>query len=151
MDLYSSISDLKKVYQPRCNIVKDEKGDLVRDSHIILARFWKYFFQLFNIQGVSDVRQTEVHTAVPLVPDPSALEIELTNEELKSHKSSGIDQIKSESIKADRKTLRYEIHKLIISIWKKQELREEWKESIIVPIYRKGDKTDCSNYSGITL
>ena len=68
-----------------------------------------------------------------------------------SHKSPGIDQIPAELIKAGGKTIRCEIHKLIISIWNKKELPEEWKESIIVPIYKKGDKTDCSNYRGMSL
>ena len=37
-DLYRGISDLKKGYQPRCSIVKDEKGDLVADPHSIVVR-----------------------------------------------------------------------------------------------------------------
>jgi len=36
------------------------------------------------------------------------------------------------------RTICSEIHKLIISIWNKEELPEEWKESIIIPIYKKG-------------
>jgi hypothetical protein len=56
-------------------------------------------------------------------------------EELKRHKLPGIDQIPVDLIKAGGKTIRYEIHKLIISIWNKEELPKEWKESIIVPIY----------------
>jgi len=43
------------------------------------------------------------------------------------------------------------MHKLVISIWNKEELPDGWKESIIVPIYKKGNKTDCSNYRGISL
>jgi len=71
-------------------------------------------------------------------------------EKLKSHKSPGIDQIPVKLIKAGGKTICCEIHKLNISIWNKEELPEEWKESIIVPIYKKDDKTDCSNYRGIS-
>ena len=52
-------------------------------------------------------------------------------------------------IKAGGRTICYEIHKLIISIWNKGESPEEWKESFTVPIYKKGDKTNCSNYRGI--
>jgi len=54
-------------------------------------------------------------------------------------------------IKARSRTICYEIHTLIISIWNKEELPEEWKESIIVPIYKKGHKTDCSYYRSISL
>jgi hypothetical protein len=48
-------------------------------------------------------------------------------------------------------TLKSEIHKLINSIRNKEELPDQWKESIIVLIYKKDDKTDCSNYQGISL
>jgi hypothetical protein len=96
--LYGVISDFKKGYQPRNNVVKVEKSNLVADSHSILARGRKHFSQLLNIHGVNDVRQTELHTAEPLVPEPSAIEVELANEKLKSHKSLGIDQIPAELI-----------------------------------------------------
>jgi len=68
-------------------------------------------------------------------------------EKLKIHKSPGVDQIPAELIKA----IRSEIHKLINSVWNKEELPEEWKESIIVRICKMGDKTDCGNYRGTSL
>jgi len=107
--------------------------------------------QLFNLHGVKDVRQAEIHTAEPLVPEPSAAEVELAIGKLKNHKSPGIDPIPAELIKAGGRTICFEIHKLITSTWKKEKLPEGWKESIIIPIQKKGDKTDCSNYRGLSL
>jgi hypothetical protein len=76
---------------------------------------------------VSDVRQTQIHTAEPLVPEPSAFEVDLAIEKLKKkHKSPGNDQIPAELIKARGRTIYYEIHKLTSSIWSKSELSEEW-------------------------
>jgi hypothetical protein len=43
------------------------------------------------------------------------------------------------------------IQKLITSIWNKEELPNQWKESIIVPIHKTGDKTDFNNYHEISL
>ena len=67
--------------------------------------------------------------------EPSAFAFELVIEKLKRHKLPGTDHISTELIKAGGRTIRSEIHKLIISIWSKEQLPEEWKESIIVPIY----------------
>ena len=111
---------------------------------------WRYCFsQLLNVHRVNDVRQTEIHTAEPLVPEPSAFEFETAIEKLQRHKSLGNDQIPAELIKARDRTVLCEIHKLTNSILSEEELPEEWKESIIEPIYRI-DKTDCSNDSGIS-
>jgi hypothetical protein len=60
--------DLKGSYQPRNNLVKDENGDLLADSHNILNRWRNYFSRILNVHNVSDIRQIEVHTAEPLVP-----------------------------------------------------------------------------------
>ena len=58
-DLYKGI----KNYHPTTNIVKDEKGDLLKDPHSILASWRNHFSQLLNVHGVNDIRQTEIHTA----------------------------------------------------------------------------------------
>ena len=55
------ICNFKKGYQPRTNTVQEQKGDLVTDSHSMLARWRNHFSKLFNVHGISDVRQTETH------------------------------------------------------------------------------------------
>jgi hypothetical protein len=55
-------------------------------------------------------------------------------EKQKRHKSPDTDQIPAQLIKAGGTIIRSEIHKLINSIWNKEELPEEQKEAIIVPI-----------------
>jgi hypothetical protein len=104
-----------------------------------------------NVHGDNDVRQAAIHTAEPLVSKPSAFEVEMAIEKLERYKSPGIDHIPTELIKAGGSTICSEIHRLNNSVWNNQELPEQWKESIILPVYEKGDKTDCSNYRVISL
>jgi hypothetical protein len=49
--------------------------------------------ECLNVHGVNDIGQVEIHTAEPLVLEPSAFEVELAIENLKSHKSPGTEQI----------------------------------------------------------
>jgi hypothetical protein len=88
----------------------------------------------------------DIHTAEPLVPGES-----FAITKLKSYKSPGSDQIPAELIQTGGEILRSGIHKLFNSIWNKEELPDHWKNYIIVLVYKKGDKTDCSNYRGISV
>jgi hypothetical protein len=76
------------------------------------------------------------------VSEPIAFEFELAIEKHKSHKSPGIDQIPTELIKAAGRR----IHYVVCLVLYKEELSEEWKEFIVVPICKKGDKRDYSNF-----
>jgi hypothetical protein len=102
------------------------------------------------VHSVSDVKQIEVHMAEPLVPGPSRLEVEIPSAKLKKYKSPGSDQIPAELIQAGGEMSLSVIHKLINSIWKKKESPDQWKDSIVVPGHKKGDKTDSNNYRGIS-
>jgi hypothetical protein len=114
--------------------VKDENGDL-----------------LLNVHRVSDVRQMEIYKSEPLVPDPSPFEVEIAIAKFKRFKSLGSDEIPAKLIQIGCEILRSKIHKLFSSILNKEELPVQRKESIILPVHKKGDKTDCSNYRGISL
>ena len=99
--LYRGINDFKK-------------GGLVTGSHSILARWTNSFSQLCNVRGVSNVRQTEIHIAQPLVPQPSAFEVEMAFESLKGYKSPHNDQIPAELVMAGGRTICSEIYKLTV-------------------------------------
>jgi hypothetical protein len=102
-------------YRPRTTTIDGKNGDTLTDSYCVFTRRWKYFSQLLNTDGFY-VRQTEIRTAEPLVSEPSAVDVEMAMERLKRHKSPGIDQISAELIKAGRRKVSSEFHKLINSV-----------------------------------
>jgi hypothetical protein len=63
----------------------------------------------------------DIHTAEPLVPEPSLVKVEIVIGKLKSYKSLSTDQIPAELIKAGGETLCSELQKLICFIWNKEE------------------------------
>ncbi|KAJ4427253.1 hypothetical protein ANN_24871 [Periplaneta americana] len=152
-DLYKGIKEFKNGYQPRLNVIKDENGDLLADSPSILNRWKNYFAQLLNVHrpNRNDRDEIEIQTAEPFIPEPTLSEVEIAIENLKKYKSPGIDQIPAELIQEGGSALCSEIYKLVLAIWEKEIVPEQWKESIIVPIFKKGDKTNCVKVAGYTV
>jgi hypothetical protein len=102
-DLYRGMTEFKKSYQPKTNLVKDERGNLLTDPKKNLTRWKNFFCRLLNIQGEGGIRQTEIHIAELSVPDPSAAEVEIAIRKLKTCKAPGSDHIAAELIQAGGK------------------------------------------------
>jgi len=89
---------IKRDYQPRMNVVKDEKGDLNTDFHCILARWRNHFCQL--LRGLMMLDRLKYRQESHMHPnEPSAFEVKIATEKLKRHKSPVIDEILTELIK----------------------------------------------------
>jgi hypothetical protein len=70
-DFHRGINEFKKGYQRRIIIIKDENGNMLAHSQSVLNRWKDPFNQVLNIHGVYDVRQKDIHTAEPSIPEPS--------------------------------------------------------------------------------
>jgi hypothetical protein len=85
------------------------------------------------------------------LPELSASEFGVPIGKLKRYESPGVNQIPAEMIQAGRRgMLLSEISELLISSAKK-ELPRRWKESVIVTVHKKGNKTNCTNHQGTIL
>jgi hypothetical protein len=86
--------------------------DKLKKAHIKEKKlqFYILYFKLYIFtkksgrHGVNDVKQTEIHTTEPLVPEHKAFEVQMAIEKLQTYKSPGTDQIPAELIQAGGST-----------------------------------------------
>jgi len=138
-------------------------GDMIRDKHGVLLQSeeernerWKeYFHELYNDPNPtldSDLPNLPDYPNIGVEPEISLQEVEMSIKLLKSGKAAGIDGISSEEIKAACEGQGLTVlHNLCKTIWETETVPEEWKKAVIVPIFKKKDKTDCNNYRGVSL
>jgi hypothetical protein len=152
-NMYHNIKNQTKNFKPRINICKDKNENLISDRDKIIERWKEHFNELLNKHhSINTINETqEIHTAENLIPEPSIEEVEKAVDKLKNNKSGGEDSITAELLKYGGKEIRNKLHLLITKIWQTESLPNEWLTSLIVPIHKKGDKTSCSNYRGISL
>ena len=158
---YGSFYDcLKAVYGPTHQVQSPLRSldgqDLLTDKASILNRWSEHFQTLFGADRI--VQDTAIHQIPQLPPkeeldDPPTLE-ETTKaiEQLKCKKAAGIDGIPAEMWKYGGEILHDKLHELLVCCWEQGKLPQDLRDAVIITLYKnKGEKSDCSNYRGITL
>ena len=143
------LEETKKV-ESQC--VRDEGGRLLRDKRRTRERWVRFFHSLLNSK--SDMLDPDIPKRLPQQPVASALGIEPTEEEIATamkamanEKAVGPDGLPTEQ---DR-TIQLEFHRLTTLIWREGKVPQQWKDAVITVLLKKGNKTECGNYRGISL
>ena len=120
------------------------------DSKRVVARWSEHFQKLLNVPGHID------HEALDNIPQrldeiPTMDEMARAIAGLKDGKAPGGDGIPAEVWKHAGDNLFSRLHQLITNAWEMCSVPQAWKNASIITIYKKGDRTDCGNYRGISL
>ena len=148
----------KMVYGPRTHgptPLRTSTNELVKDPESIRLCWKEHFSNLLNRNAQVDPRavdELEQHLvrhglAVP----PTFDKVEKALRSLKSGKASGPDGIPAEVIKAGGSQLTEQLFLLIQRFWTEEQIPADLRDALIVTLFKKGDKSLCSNYRGISL
>ena len=154
-NFYRKVNEIKKGYSQQPLLCKDKSGLVLAEEERCIRRWAEYFKELLNPNNPpvldDEANDLPFHTAQPFIAEPTLQEVEDEILKLKNFKAPGIDNLPGELFKCGGNALCMEMHELIMRVWNGEEIPDEWKTGILCPIYKKGDKLECSNYRGIAL
>ena len=139
--------------------VKDENGVLLRDVELIREPWVRWFHTLLNAksqrldpniaEGLHQWRKN-----MPLGVQPTMQELKDAIRSLANGKAVGPDGVPVELFKIALNgdpALRRRLLDIVVRIWRKGEVPQQWKDAIIMVLHKKKDRTECGNYRGISL
>ena len=127
--------------------IKDRNGmDLTEAEDI---KRWQKYTELYK----TDLHDPDNHDGVitHLEPDILKLEVRWTLGSLTTNKTSGGDGIPVELFHILKDDAVKVLHSVCQPIWKTQQWPQDWKRSVFIPIPKKGNAKECSNYRTIAL
>lgn len=137
-----------KAYKILSHLCKKERDNL--QLNLIPEETWLQYYQ--DLWTEKEETEEEILTQIDENVDPITFdELIIALNNFKNKKSPGTDNINSELIKYASLPLKYRLLDLMNICWKYGHIPEEWRVGKICPIYKKGDKKNCSNYRGISI
>ena len=129
--------------------VKDRNGMDLTEAEDIKKRWQKYTEELYR----KDLNDQDNHDGVitDLEPDTMECEVKWALESITMNKASGGDGIPVELFQIPKDDAMKMLHSICQQIWKTQKWPQDWKRSVFIPIPKKGNAKECSNYRTIAL
>ncbi|CAF1413687.1 unnamed protein product [Adineta steineri] len=148
-DLFKKIKYLRGQFIPRNGSLTDSNGKDLTNGPEIKNKWQQYTEELYKkeINGTNNLVLDDYE------PEPDILESEVkfALETLANGKAPGHDGISIECFKTIKHDTVKVLTKLCQQIWKTNKWPQDWKTSIFIPIPKKGNAKDCSNYRTIAL
>ena len=129
--------------------IKDRKGRDLTEAEDIKKRWQEYTEELYK----KDLHDPDNHDAVTTHVEPDILECEVkwVLGSITTNKASGSDGIPVELFQILKDDAVKVLHSICQQIWKTQQWLQDWKRSVFIPIPKKGNDKECSNYCTIAL
>jgi hypothetical protein len=141
-----------KMFNSSLKTIKNRHGIILMEPKEKADRWKEYFTELLNADILDNSkRRKNLYGAESMVSEVTQEEIYEAIKDLKNWKSPGSDEIPAEFIKYGGKKMQNLLFRICRKIWKDKNIPKSWNEAIVEPIYKKGDKSICENYRGISL
>lgn len=152
---YRLIRVLQQKPKSRLNVLRSEEGTILQSKDEIKGRWTQYCSALYTDPGGGDEAMKELEEITPPInedpPDILYAEVQAAINTLKRNKSPGPDGITAEMLQAGGEQLARQIHQVCNKAWREGTIPDDWGKSILVPIPKKGDLSNCANYRTISL
>ena len=148
-DLFKKIRDTKGKFHAKVGSIKDRNGMDLTEAEDIKKRWQEYIEELYK----KELHNPDNHNGMITHLEPHILECEVkwALESITMNKASGGDGIPVELIQILKDDAVKVLHSICQQIWKTQQWPQDWKRSVFIPIPKKGNAKECSNYRTITL
>ena len=148
-DLFKKIRHTKGTFHAKMGSIKDRNGLDLTEAEDINKRWQEYMEKLYK----KDLHDPDNHDDVitNLEPDILECEVKWALESITTNKASGGDEIPVELFQILKDDAVKVLHSTCQQIWKTQQWPQDWKRSVFIPILKKGNAKECSNYRIIAL
>ena len=148
-DLFKKIRDIKGTFYAKMGTIKNRNFMDLTEAQDIKKRWQEYTEGLYR----KDLHDPDNHDGVITHLEPDILEckVKWALGSITANKTSGGDGIPIELFQILKDDAVKVLPSICQQIWQTQQWPQDWKKSIFIPIPKKGNPKECSNYCTIAL